>query len=420
MRACRLSLKKQRAAVSLLLVLLLSVLIFVYVAMQIRLGGEQTAAQVSYSQSRKLLAMLDSALERSAYRYKSTACSSMVESAVSFESGSISVDSATVQGSTCVLKISAMLGDFSRSIEIGLTSSAGASAWAVGKRASLQTRINGVWQLSSTSYSDDFNDIFCFDVTNCWLAGAADALAWLNAGVWTAFNPTSGENYYAIACLAVDDCFVSGSNSGGDFIRHWNGSDWNSISYFSAPLRDIQCPNTVCYAVGDGGLLLRYNGSWNSESSAISSNFYALACSSDSQCWAVTDNDKKNFVVAYRNASATWQQVMLSNTSAKTLRSIACSNSRCWAGGDNGEVIYYNGASWSYYGKIDSHAIYGISCRDSDNNCVAVGNNGSVSLYNGASWGAETSVTNHALNAVAFFDASASSSIALGLWRESY
>ena len=414
-----LSMRKQRAAVSLLMVLLISILIFGYVAMQIRGGAEQSMAQVSYYQGDALIGLLDSALERSAFRYKSTPCDSMVEGPLSFGSGSISVDSAQLQNTTCVLQLSASIGEAKHRIEVGLTSSAGVNAWSVGQRAGVATRSGVVWQLNATTYTNDINDLYCFDNANCWVAGDSDILVQVNNSVWSSASPASGESYRAIACNTSSSCFVAGSNGSGDFIRHWNGSDWNSISYISAVLRDIQCPSsTICYAVGDGGLLLRYDGSWNTESSAIATDFNALACTSASECWAVTSNDKKNFVLAHRSASSVWQTMTLADNGAKTLRSIACSNGVCWAAGDNGAAIHYVAGNWSYYGKIDSHAIYGLSCRDADDACLAVGNNGTVLFYDGSAWLAETSATNHALNAVMLFPDSAATMVSMGLWRE--
>jgi len=402
------------------MVLLISVLIFGYVAMQIRLSGEHTVAQISYQSGDALLGLLDSALERSAYRYKTTACDSMSESALALEYGTISVDAAQLQGSLCVLKLTAIIGNAKRSIEVGLTSSAGISAFAVGKRASVVSLVNGAWQLVPTSLTEDLNDTYCFDASNCWIVGDADTLVLYQSGVWTVKNPSSGENYSAIACAASDNCFVAGNNASGDFIRRWNGTDWSAPTYVSARVLDIQCPSTICYAVGEAGLLLRYNGSWNAETSSISSDFNALACTSGLECWAVTSNDKKNFVLVHRNGNSSWQTVYLADNNAKTLRSIACSNTYCWAGGDNGHAIRYASGNWSYAGKIDSHAIYAMSCRDSDNACVAVGNNGSVLQYDGSSWTAATSATNHALNAAAFFAESAATTVSANLWREVY
>jgi len=412
--------EKQQGAVSLLMMILISVLIFGYMAMQIRLGAEHAVAQVVYQSADALLGLLDSAMERSVYRYKTTACDSMPETALNLGKGSISVDAAQLLNDTCIVRLSAAIGTSRRSIEVGLNASAATSAWAVGKRASVASRVNGVWQLAATPLGEDLNDIFCHDLGNCWVVGNADSLAWYSAGVWTMKNPSTGENYSSVACVASDNCFVAGNNGSGNFIRHWNGVDWNNINYISAAVYDIQCPTSVCYAVGDGGLLLRYSGAWITESSALSTTFYALACFNANECWAVTDNDKKNFVLAHRNGGATWQTLNLPDNNAKTLRTIACSNNVCWAGGDVGELIRLQAGTWSYYGRISNHAWYGMACRDSDSACLVVGNNGAIGRYDGSNWVSETSATNHALNAVMFFPDSAATGVSVGLWREVY
>jgi len=416
--ARRLSIAGQTGAVSMLMVLLISVLIFGYMSMQIQIGARQSVAQITYLPGDALQGLLDSAVERSAYRYKSTACGSMVESSVTLEVGVISVDAASVQGNQCVLQLSAAIGDAKRTIEVGLNNGAGYSAWAIGARANVTQRVSGAWQLVGDPYSDDLNDIFCFDSTSCWVVGDTDALALLSNGTWTAKNPSSGETYRSIACSDSNTCFVAGSNGTGNFIRRWNGSNWNSITYVSGLLLDIQCPTSVCYAVGKGGLIMRYNGSWSSETNPITSDINALACLSVSECWAVTANENKKYVVVHRNDSATWQSVTISDVNAKVLRSIDCSNNRCWAGGDVGYMIRLVAGSWSSFGQVGNHAFYAMSCRDSDNACIAVGNNGVTYFYNGSAWSEETSATNHQLNAVAIFEESAATSVSVGLWRE--
>ena len=411
---------RQSGAVSLLMVLLISVLIFSYVLLQIRGGGEQTLAQVQFEQSELLLGLLDSALERTAYRYKSTSCDALPESSIALADGTFSVDSATLANGVCTAKLSANIGDTKRSIEVSFSSTAGVSAWTAGQRGDITSRANAIWQLNAVTFSQDLNAIYCFDANSCWIAGDNDTLLFGSASAWATLNPSSGESYRAITCSASDNCFVAGSDGSNEFIRQWNGSNWSSIAYVSARINDIACPSTICYAVGDAGAVMRYDGAWSSETSALSSDLNALACIDDSECWAVTSNDKKNFVYAHRVGTSTWQTLSVAENSAKILRSIACSGASCWAAGDNGAMTVYASGAWSYYGTIDVHAIYDIACRGSDNHCIAVGNNGSVSYYDGSSWTKETSASNHAINAAALFSESAATVVTFGLWRETY
>lgn len=411
--------RQQRGAVSILLILVIMSLLFGYVLMQLRLSGQQTVAMVNYQQGDALLGLLDSAVQRNAYRYQSQSCDSLAEGPITLNGGNMYVDSAAMVNGQCVLQLRVSQGDASRRLEVGLISNPVGNAWSVGKRGSMALKSAGVWQLYGSFSSEDLNDLYCFDMNDCWISGSNDTLLHGVSGSWTAQNPASGENYQAIACSASDNCFVAGSNAGGNFIRHWDGNTWNGISYVSDLVLDIQCSGSVCYAAGNNGLLLRYNGSWVSESSTISTDFTALACVSDSECWATTARFKKNFVLAHRSGSSTWTRLTLAENNAKNLNAIACVNGNCWAGGDNGAMIRYVAGSWSYQGSVDSHAIYAIACRSSDNHCVAAGNNGSLLSYAGVSWQSDASPLHHAQNAVAYFDqVPGSSAVTVGLWRE--
>jgi hypothetical protein len=85
----------------------------------------------------------------------------------------------------------------------------------------------------------------------------------------------------------------------------------------------------------------------------------------------------------------------------KSLTSVSCTtvvtSELCWAVDHSGNVVSYNGTSWSTQATdIDgSHVLESVSCLTASNNvsdCSAVDNAGNVLTYNGTSWSAAINI----------------------------
>ena len=195
-------------------------------------------------------------------------------------------------------------------------------------------------------------------------------------------------------------------------------------------------------AVGDGGTVVQWNGSWVAESSGTINNLYGVAfdsysgaaivvgahgtvldtadggsswsietpvttedlysisCTGDSPtCWAV---GAAGTVLATTDGTH-W--VPQSSGTSEPLYGVACiSTSRCWAVGANGTIIATTdgGTAWASQASKTTETLYSISCEPSGTTCWAVGAGGTVlTTTDGSTWSAEPSGTNADLYAVA-------------------
>lgn len=138
----------------------------------------------------------------------------------------------------------------------------GAIGWIAGGGGTVLKTINGglSWlPLSTPSGTNGLFDIFSHDGTRVWVGGdVGRLLKSANGGLGlTAVNLDTFSTYRAIE-------FVSNSvgwAAGGGAIKYTadGGLSWtNESSGINAIIRDIACPDSsVCYAVGDDGLILR-------------------------------------------------------------------------------------------------------------------------------------------------------------------
>jgi photosystem II stability/assembly factor-like uncharacterized protein len=108
---------------------------------------------------------------------------------------------------------------------------------------------------------------------------------------WVWQNPLpQGDNLNAISCPSTNICYAVGNEG---TILHFNGSSWSSqFSTTTANLNGISCPSTTtCFAVGDFGTIVATNtsgSSWKKQNSGIPSNLTGVSCPSTSVCFAIS------------------------------------------------------------------------------------------------------------------------------------
>ena len=166
-----------------------------------------------------------------------------------------------------------------------------------------------------------------------------------------------------------------------------NGGGFNSVS----------CPSSsFCVAVDEAGNMVTFNGtSWSAPTSIDPGGgvMTSVSCSSASFCVAV---DMDGNAVLFNGS--TWSAPVSVNT-AVYMVSVSCSSASFCVAAGGGEVVTYNGTSWSDAITIDpiSNDISSVSCP-SASFCSAVDSDGNVMTYNGTSWsapiGIDPSVTN--------------------------
>lgn len=120
---------------------------------------------------------------------------------------------------------------------------------------------------------------------------------------------------------------VTGDGDNG--IYRWNGSTWIKLYTGSASLNAVYVVGSTGYAVGDGGIIIQYNGtSWNQIGSPTGNTLNAIAMISATEGWAVGDGG-----VILRLLNGTWSNYTSSTSAA--LRSVSIvSSSEAWAAGD--------------------------------------------------------------------------------------
>lgn len=143
-------------------------------------------------------------------------------------------------------------------------------------------------------------------------------------------------------------------------------SDWEQLypGYPTHGFNDIYAAGpTNAFAVGDFGLIYRFNGAtWATMTSPVSTNLNAVWGRSANDIFAVGDSG----TILHYNGSA-WQ-AMASPTS-DNLHSVwgfATPGYPVYAGGRDGDILKYNGGTWSFMqtglsdGDFDYTIIYGI------------------------------------------------------------
>jgi len=134
---------------------------------------------------------------------------------------------------------------------------------------------------------------------------------------------------------------------------------------------------------------------WSNPQQADADALTSVSCTSPSFCMAV---DSVGDVLSYDGS--TWSSPTLIDPGA-ALASVSCtSSSFCVAVDESGNALDYHGTSWSAPVSVDPPLLLSVSCA-SPSFCVAVGYLGSETTYDGTSWSAPSTIdlTNY-LNAV--------------------
>jgi alpha-tubulin suppressor-like RCC1 family protein len=202
---------------------------------------------------------------------------------------------------------------------------------------------------------------------NLWAPMTSGTTQWLNA-VWG----TSGSDIYAVG-------------NGGTILRY-NGTTWSPMS--SGTTRDLLgiwgASGSDITAVGPSGTLLRYNGTtWSETASGTDNMLFAVWGTSGSDVYAV------GLSGTIRRYDGTNWTAMASATPQNIYGIWGTSNSDIYAVARNGAIVRYNGTTWSTMtsGSTENFLdIWGTSPSD----IYAAGASGSILRYNGTNWSAMT------------------------------
>lgn len=220
-----------------------------------------------------------------------------------------------------------------------------------------------------------------------------------NPPVWVWQNSSvQGNALNRINCVSSADCWAVG-NSGT--LLHYDGITWTQHSITFKNLYDISCVNTsFCFAVGQDQIILKYNGSvWTIDPFGLAENddIYAINCLSTTFCMAGGFGE-----YFYKYDGLNWQRLPQPPPASKptprpqhagfeNIYTLKClSSSLCFAGGEE-HIWEYSGLSWSEVISEEEEIFRDLSCI-SATHCFAVmsndgiGNAGTIWEYNGQVW----------------------------------
>ncbi len=224
-------------------------------------------------------------------------------------------------------------------------------------------------------------------MTWLWLVVLGDILpSAAFADVWSWQNPLpQGNNVTSISCPAANVCKAVGD---GGLLLSWDGSAWSiEATPTTAALRGVSCSSTTaCKAVGDGGTIISWDGSaWTADTNADATTLTAVSCPSANLCKAVGS----------AGTIRSWNGTAWSGEASGTtdpLTGVSCpTTGMCKAVGhdgifvDSGFALAWNGATWGADAAPDVNQLYSVSCA-SDSSCKAVGLFGDIVSWNGSAW----------------------------------
>jgi hypothetical protein len=225
--------------------------------------------------------------------------------------------------------------------------------------------------------------VACTDASNCWAVGSYDELSGryytlteqYSGGAWKIVSSPDPSNdgalLSAVTCTSTDNCWAVGSSwvtgsglslgQAYTLMEQYKGSAWTIVpsptrgGSIQVGLPGLACSSAGnCWAVGNyidsssnqGALAEQYNGSaWSIVSSPtptgeMSVEFSGVACTGDSNCWAVGDygdSSGAGHTLAEQYSGGAWSIASSPNPSSANsplLSGVACtSDSNCWAVG---------------------------------------------------------------------------------------
>jgi regulation of enolase protein 1 (concanavalin A-like superfamily) len=203
--------------------------------------------------------------------------------------------------------------------------------------------------------------------------------------------------------------FTVRGGTGGPVTVHYtlsgtatNGTDYDNLATWNPQTSGVTNAlqgvwgnsSSSLWSVGDGGTILKWNGTaWSAQTSGVATTLRAVWGVDASNVWAVGDSG----VILRWNGTA-WN-AQTSGT-ANALRSVWGTDvNNVWAVGDGGTILRWNGTVWSAQTSGVATALYGV-WGSATSSIWAVGASGVVRFWNGSIWSAQTSNTTQTLRGV--------------------
>jgi photosystem II stability/assembly factor-like uncharacterized protein len=195
-------------------------------------------------------------------------------------------------------------------------------------------------------------------------------------------NFTTTRQLDGVWCSPNGDVFAVGD--GGTILRY-NGTYWSPMTSGTTEHLHGVWGNSAgdVFAVGDNGTILRYNGTyWSPMTSSTDRNLYAVWGSSSDNVFAVGESGT---ILRYNGIS--WSLPMNSGVTERLCGVWGSSSDNVFAVGEGGIILRYAGISWNSVNSSiteDLHGVWGSSSGD----IFATGDGGTVLRFNGSNWSA--------------------------------
>ncbi|MDO8705843.1 MAG: hypothetical protein Q7J84_12945 [Sulfuricaulis sp.] len=282
------------------------------------------------------------------------------------------------------------------------------NCWGVADNGVVVYWNGSTWTQDPFVAAENLNGVHCFDANNCIAVGDNGTILRYNSGAWGSEASPVTSNLNGVYCTSATNCWAVGDtyNPPGppptqEAILQRTAGGWSLLAASGTipneNLNGIHCFNANnCIAVGDNGTILSYSfppGNWSNVASPVTSNINSVYCTAATSCWAVADTYNPPGPPPTQEAILRWNGgawTLLADSGlvpSENLNSIYCLDaSNCFAAGDNGTLLRWNGVNWSdVSGGVTTENMNGIFCF-SVSDCIAVGDNGTVLRWNGTSW----------------------------------
>ncbi len=138
---------------------------------------------------------------------------------------------------------------------------------------------------------------------------------------------------------------------------------------------------------------------WDQQQTGIGADLYGVDALDTGHVWAVGTGG----TILFYNGS--YWSAQASGTTTETLYEVSALDAgHIWAVGSHGTVLFYNGSYWSAQNSGTTRALYGVHAL-SGTHVWAVGAGGTIRHFNGSSWQEQASGTSQTLQSVDAADA---------------
>ncbi|MBU1190962.1 MAG: hypothetical protein KKA36_08355 [Gammaproteobacteria bacterium] len=369
------------------------------------------------------------------------ACMSLTpEAAFSLGRGEFQVQSAATVSGLCRVQVVGRVliaGTQSpqRVIEADIQQ-AGGSTWAVGNNGTILQWNGTAWVASVSGTANTLNGVSCASSNSCWAVGTGGTALHWDGTSWSSYNTGLPGNatLESVACVAnsTDDCIAVGRTPfiiwTIGIVYRYSGGTWGALetTWFNPGYTDATCSANMCYAVGPGGRVGRGSGgSWTApEVSNTTVDLHGVDCFTDNDCWAVGPNQGNSFFYDRRTAGG-WAPLLINDPGdRRILYDVSCpATNDCWAvgerrAGNRYTTTHWNGTNWTanFVSINGADDLYDIDCG-SESDCWTVGAAGDVLRWDGTTWSFVASGTTNDLNGI-YVPSGGGGTLSIQRWRE--